>query len=80
MNERTNRKATFIGEYIRWNSFGPKTRKTNLIATLTHRVFKICSKSSLQQEQDTKTLVNKLQQLCNKFIRITFGLKRNYNI
>ena len=27
-----------------------------------------------------KTLVNKLQQLCNKFIRTTFGLKRNYNI
>ena len=27
-----------------------------------------------------KTLVNKLQQLCNKFIRMTFGLKRNYNV
>ena len=27
-----------------------------------------------------KTLVNKLQQLCNKFIRMMFGLKRNYNI
>ena len=47
------RKATFTGEYIRWNSFGPKTRKTNLIATLTHCAFKICSKSSLQQELDT---------------------------
>ena len=47
------RKATFTGEYIRWNSFGPKTRKTNLIATLTHRALKICSKSSLQQELDT---------------------------
>ena len=47
------RKATFIGEYIRWNSFGPKTRKTNLITTLIHRAFKICSKSSLQQELDT---------------------------
>ena len=41
------------GEYIRWNSFGPKTRKTNLVATLTHRALKICSKSSLQQELDT---------------------------
>ena len=47
------RKATFTGEYIRWNSFGPKARKTNLIATLTHRAFKICPKSSLQQELDT---------------------------
>ena len=27
-----------------------------------------------------KTLVNKLQQLCNKFIRMTFGLRRNYNV
>ena len=42
------RKATFTGEYIRWNSFGPKTRKTNPIATLTQRAFKFCSKSSLQ--------------------------------
>ena len=47
------RNATFTGDYIRWNSFGPKTRKTNLIATLTHRGYKICSKSSLQQELDT---------------------------
>ena len=46
------RKATFTGEYIRWNLFGPKTHKTNLIATLTHCSFKICSKSSLQQELD----------------------------
>ena len=34
------RKATFTDEYIGWKSFGPKTRKTNLIATLTHRAFK----------------------------------------
>ena len=27
-----------------------------------------------------KTLVNKLQQLCNKSIRMTFGLKRNSNV
>ena len=47
------RKATFTGEYIRWNSFGPRTRKTNLIATLTHRALKICSKPTLQQELDT---------------------------
>ena len=47
------RKAAFTGEYIRWNLFGPKTHKTNLIATFTHRAIKICSKSSLQQELDT---------------------------
>ena len=35
------------------DSFGPKIRKTNLIATLTNRAFKTCSKSSLQQELDT---------------------------
>ena len=46
-------RSSATGKYIRWNSFGLKTRKTNLIATLTHRAFKICSKSSLQQELDT---------------------------
>ena len=44
------RKATFTGQYIRWDSFGPKQRKTNLIDTLTHRALKICSKSTLKQE------------------------------
>ena len=36
----------------RWNSFGPKQRKTNLIDTLTHRALKICSKSTLKHELD----------------------------
>ena len=44
------RKPTFIGQYIYWNSFGPKQRKTNLIDTLTHRALKICSKSTLKHE------------------------------
>ena len=30
------RKPTFTGQYIHWNSFGSKQRKTNLIDTLTH--------------------------------------------
>ena len=46
------RKPTFTGQYINWNSFGPKQRKTNLIDTLTHRALKICSKSSLKHELD----------------------------
>ena len=41
------RKPTFTGQYIHWNSFGPKRRKINLIDTLTHRALKICSKSTL---------------------------------
>ena len=31
------RKPTFTSQYIHWNSFGPKQRKTNLIDTLTDR-------------------------------------------
>ena len=37
------RKPTFTGQYIRWNSFGPQKRKTNLIRTLTYRALAICS-------------------------------------
>ena len=46
------RKPTFTGQYIHWNSFGPKQSKTNLIDTLTHRALKICSKSILKHELD----------------------------
>ena len=46
------RKPTFIGQYIHWNSFGLKQRKTNLIDTLTHRALKICSKSTLKHKLD----------------------------
>ena len=41
---------TFTGQYIHWNSFGPKQRKTNLIDTLTYRALKICSKSTIKHE------------------------------
>ena len=44
------RKPTFIGQYIRWNSFCPMKRKTNLISTLVHRALVVCSKSTLQNE------------------------------
>ena len=44
------RKLTFTGQYIRWNSFCPMKRKTNLISTLVHTALVICSKSTLQNE------------------------------
>ena len=44
------RKPTFTGQYLRWNSFSPQKRKINLISTLVHRAFMICSKSKLDQE------------------------------
>ena len=40
------RKPTFSGQYIRWESFSPRKRKTNLIATLVHRAFMICTKNN----------------------------------
>ena len=46
------KKPTFTGQYIYWDSFGPKQRKTNLIDTLTHRILKICSESTLKHELD----------------------------
>ena len=46
------RKPTFTGQYIRWNSFGPKTRKISLIKTLVHRALMICSKTKLGPELD----------------------------
>ena len=46
------RKPTFTGQYIRWNSFGPKTRKISLIKTLVHRALMICSKTKLGSELD----------------------------
>ena len=44
------RKPTFAGQYIRWNSFCPMNRKTNLISTLVYKALVICSKSTLQNE------------------------------
>ena len=39
-------------QYLRWNSFSPRKRKTNLILTLTHRVLAICSPERLPSELD----------------------------
>ena len=36
-NTSIYRKPTFTGQYLCWNSFNPRKRKTNLILTLTHR-------------------------------------------
>ena len=54
------RKPTFTGQYIRWNSFCPMKRKTNLISTLVHRALAICSKSTLQNQLSNirSTLIN----------------------
>ena len=46
------RKSTFTGQYIRWNSFSPNTRKISLINTLVHRALMICSKTKLGSELD----------------------------
>ena len=44
------RKKTFTGEYIPWNSFCHRQRKTNLIACLTNRAIQICTPSLLEEE------------------------------
>ena len=44
------RKPTFTGQYLRSNSFSPQKRKINLIGTLVHRAFMICSKSKLDPD------------------------------
>ena len=46
------RKPTFTGQYLRWNSFSPRKRKTNLILTLTHWALAICSPERLPSELD----------------------------
>ena len=43
-------KLTFTAQYLRWNSFSPQKRKINLIGTLVHKAFMICSKSKLDPE------------------------------
>ena len=37
------RKTTFTGQYLNYQSFCSKKRKVNLIKTLYHRAYKICS-------------------------------------
>ena len=53
------RKSTFIGLYIRWDSFCPKKRKLNLTKTLVHRAL-ISSGSKLDCEVSFIT-----EALCN---------------
>ena len=76
------REPTFTGQYLCWNSFSPHKRKINLIGTLVHRTFMICSKGKLDPELDKilsillengysenlikSTIKRKLQQLNSK--------------
>ena len=46
------RKTTFTGQYLNYQSFYSKKRKINLIKTLYHRAYKICSKELLDSEVD----------------------------
>ena len=46
------RKTTFTGQYLNYQSFCSKKRKVNLIKTLYHRAYKICSKELLDSEVD----------------------------
>ena len=51
------------------------------LLTLYHSFFNSHLQHSITNWcYSNKNLVKKLQQLCNKFIRITFGLKRYYNV
>ena len=42
----------FSNQYNRWDLFGPKSRKNNLIGTLVHRALAICLPSKLPQKID----------------------------
>ena len=44
------RKPTFSGLYMNWESFCPRSRKTNLVKTLVHRAVRICSAPRLPEE------------------------------
>ena len=46
------RKPTLTGQYARWDSFGPKKRKTNLIGTRVHRALEICSPEKFSSKVD----------------------------
>ena len=46
------RKPSFSGQYNRWDSFVPRSRKNNLIETLVHQALAIFSPSKLPQEID----------------------------
>ena len=44
------RKLTFTRQYLCWNSFSPRKRKTNLILILTQQALAICSPERLPSE------------------------------
>ena len=47
-------KPTFTGLYIPWDSFCAGKHKINFVKSLVHRAMKICSKSRLGQEIQTR--------------------------
>ena len=44
------RKPTFIGLYLNWHSFAPKSRKLNLIRCLSYKALNICSEFKIDNE------------------------------
>ena len=68
------RKETFTGSYLNFHSFCSMKRKTNLIRTLCHRAYKICSKELFNDElNQIKLILNKNgypQELVNKTINL----------
>ena len=69
------RKKTFTGNYINFHSFCSIKRKTNLIRTLCHQAYNICSKELFVDViyQKQKLILNKKvypQELVNKTINL----------
>ena len=65
------RKPTFTGQYIRLNSFSPKTRKISLTKTLVHMALMICSKTKLGPELDkakTTAYRKRISSRCSTFL------------
>ena len=44
------RKPTFVGQYIPWRSFCPKSQKVSLFSCLVFRAFKICCETTIDNE------------------------------
>ena len=54
------RKLTFTGQYLHYQSFCSRKWKVNLIKTLYHRAYKICSKELLDLEvENIKDILSK---------------------
>ena len=69
------RKPTFTGQYFRWDSFGPRKRKTNLIETLVHRALMIRSKSKLQHELENISSILRKNGYPESIIQINISKK-----